>query len=305
MVVSTRSDKKNNLFHCARCDFSFFDKDYTNLIIADRFEQERLRTAGLRIPDIKVDFENGFRQSLGYRKDYIRVADRGKSILEIGPSWGYFLKVLKCFGAKPIGLEINPVRAEFVRRNLKMPCYEKLNDIEEKNMHFNKIFLFYVIQYIKNPVEYINRLIKLLDKRGRIYILTPNHHDILKDIWKVRGYQKFFYEKMTVSYYSIRSLRKILEILAQKHRFSFDIETKQGYSSFNHILWYFTGKPRTTGIVGGDRYVIDIKEKLRSSSIRLGRRLAALIDDFDYNYRSMIERENLGNQIILAIKKLT
>ena len=280
LVVNTRSGKKNNLFHCLYCDFSFFDKDYTNLIIADRFERERLRSAGLRIPDIKTDFENGLQQSLGYRKAYIHMADRGKPILEIGPSWGYFLETLKCFGVNPIGLEINSVRAEFVRRNLNIPCYEKLNDIEEKGMRFNKIFLFYVIQYIKQPVEYIGRLIKLLNKKGCIYILTPNHHDVLKDVWDIKRYQKFFYEKMTVSYYSVDSLKKILDILARKYRFSFNIKTKQGYSLFNHIIWYFTGKPRTTGIVGGDNYTTDIEEKLILSSTKLSRKLAKLIKKF-------------------------
>lgn len=303
LAVETRNGKKKNLFHCANCDFSFFDRDCPELIIDNRFEQERLRSAGLLIPDIKIDFNNGFRQALGYRKSYIRAADRGKCILEIGPSWGYFLKALKNFGAKPIGLEINSVRAEFVRRNLKIPCYERLEDIEGKNMKFRKIFLFYVIQYVKYPVEYISRLMRLLDKGGHLYITTPNYHDVLKDIWSVKSYSAFFYEKMTVSYYSVLSLKKILQIIARDHKVFFNIKTKQGYSFFNHVMWYFDGKPRTTGIVGGDYYAADIQEKLKSSSAEFGENLAKLVREFDRRYRSVIEKGALGNQIILIIKK--
>lgn len=300
LIVEIRNGKRKNLFCCASCDFSFFDKDCTELIINDRFEQERLRVAGLRIPDIKTDFDNGFRQALEYRKSYIRAVDRGKCILEIGPSWGYFLKALKNFGAKPIGLEINSVRAEFIRRNLKISCYERLEDIEEKNMKFRKIFLFYVIQYVKYPVEYISRLMRLLDKGGCLYITTPNYHDVLKDVWAIKSYSVFFYEKMTVSYYSVRSLKKIFEILDRDHEF-LNIKTRQGYSFFNHIMWYFDGKPRTTGIVGGDNYAADIQEKLKSSTV--GGKLAKLALEFDRKYLSIIEKEALGNQIILTIKK--
>lgn len=301
--VRTRGGGRKKLFFCADCDFAFFAREYSNLIRTNQFERERLRTAGLRIPDIKTDFDNGFRQALEYRKAYIRVADRSKLILEIGCSWGYFLKRLKIFGVRPVGLEINPVRADFVRSSLHIPCYQSLEKLEQEGMSFSKIFLFYVIQYIKDPAEYCSRLMKLLERGGCIYILTPNHHDVLKDVWQIKEYQNFFYEKMTVSYYSIKSLKRLAQAIGRDHHISFQVETKQGYSFFNHLMWYFDGRPRITGIVAGDRYAADIKEKLILSSTKLGRKLTGLVKEFDYNYRSAIEKELSGNQLILTLKK--
>lgn len=303
--VWTRGGEKKKLFHCAACDFDFFSKDFTGLITADHFERERLGSAGLRIPDIKTDFDNGLRQSLEYRKSYVSGRDRGRHALEVGPSWGYFLKVLKSAGVKPVGLEINPVRAEFVRRNLNIPCYERLEEIERRSARFCKIFLFYVIQYIKDPVRYLARLVRLLERKGSIYVITPNHHDPLKDIWNVEEYRRFFYEKMTVSYYSARAAKKLAGVISRDHHISFDVKTKQGYSFINHLMWYFDGKPRTTGVVGGDRYVAAIEKRLSSSPAGLGRRLAGFVREFDFNYRSAIEREDAGNQIILTIRKET
>lgn len=301
--VRTRAGENKKLFYCPYCDFAFFGRDCADLIVADKFEKERLTAAGLRIPDIRTDFNNGIRQSLEYKKAYIRASDRGKAILEIGPSWGYFLKVLKSAGVKAAGLELNPMRAEFVRRNLKIPCYEKLEEIEKKGLRFRKIFLFYVIQYIKDPLDYLSRLVRLLEAGGRIYIVTPNHHDVLKEIWKIGAYQDFFYEKMTVSYYSAGALKKLAAAVSRRNDISFNVATRQGYSFVNHAMWYLDGKPRTTGIVGGDAYIAGIERKLSSSSTRLGLELAKLTKEFDRKYRSAIEKYDSGNQVILTITK--
>lgn len=299
--VRTRDGTRQKLFLCRKCDFAFFKKDRSDLIAQNKFEQKRLLSAGLSIPGIKTDFDNGYRQSLGYIKSYIGAGDRGKDILEIGCSWGYFLKALKGQGINPVGLEINPVRAGFVRKNLKIPCYHDLSELEDSGRTFKKIFLFYVIQYISEPVDYFKRLINLLQTGGNLYIITPNNHDVLKDVWGIPEYHDFFYEKMSVGYYSVKSLKALSRIIGRDCSISYQIETKQGYSFFNHLMWYFTGKPRTTGLVGGDLFAADIAGRLESFS--LGLKLARMVKEFDLKYRRQIERESSGNQVILKITK--
>ena len=81
------------------------------------------------------------------------------------------------------------------------------------------------------------------------------------------------------------------------------METKQGYSFLNHLNWYFTGKPRTTDIVGGDKFVAVVSKRLSSSNRKLGKQLSDLVNRFDYKYRTLIEKYDLGNQIILKVRK--
>lgn len=301
--VKTRDGKRRSVSICPECDFYFFKKSFSDLVASNKFEKARLETAGLKIPSIKADFKNGIIQSHDYVNEFISKSDRLKNILEVGCSWGYFLQLLKQRGIKAMGLELNPVRANYVSRNLGIPCYQQLESVEKKKIKFHKIFLFYVIQYIPRPREYLNRLLNLLEKDGTIYLLTPNLNDVLNEIWQNKNYTEFFFEKMTVAYYSVAAIKRLMAELNSNIRISYHLKTRQGYSFLNHLNWYFTGKPRTTGIVAGDAYVTDVSKRLCSSKKRLGRELSCCLKEFDLKYRSLIEKYNNGNQIILEIKK--
>lgn len=301
--LKTRDNKRRIINICLKCDFYFFKKSFSDLVTSNKFEKARLGTAGLKIPTLKADFKNGLIQSHGYVKRFISKSDRSKNILEIGCSWGYFLKLLKQRGIKAVGLEINPIRAAYVSENLDIPCYQQLESIEKKKITFHKIFLFYTIQYIPQPREYFNRLLNLLEKNGTIYLVTPNLNDILNVIWKNKRYAEFFFEKKTVACYSVTAIKRLMTELNRSTYISYHLETCQEYSFLNHLNWYFTGKPRTTGIVGGDRYVADVSKILCLSKKKLGRELNGCLKEFDSKYRVLIEKYNLGNQMILKIKK--
>ena len=301
-LVRTRDGNKYPLNICCKCNFYFFPKDFTWLITSDRFEQNRLKKAGLEIPNIKEDFRNGAIQTKRYIKEWITKADYSKNILEIGCSWGYFLKPIKDLGINCVGVEINPIRANYVEKKLKIPCCQTLEEVEQRKTMFHKIFIFFTLQYISHPKEYINRLLDLLKRGGTIYIVTPNHEDVLKDIWRNQGFIDFFYEKMSVGYYTVKSLHRLMVHINDNFRF-YNIRTKQGYSFLNHLSWYFTDRPRTTGIVGGDNYCEVISEQIKNSGHMLGKKIAKLIYDFCKQYYRLIEQYNYGNQIILKIIK--
>jgi len=303
LAVMTRDGKKKPIHFCPSCDFYFFGKGAAHFMKTDRFEAQRLKTANLKIPDMKTDFQNGLKQAKGYVKEYIQESDKNKSVLEIGCSWGYFLYLLKNKQIKPVGVEINPVRTRYVRKKLAIPCYESMEALEETKISFDKIFLFYVVQYIEKPRAYFERLLGLLNKNGSIHFVTPNINDALLSLWRNKAYADFFFEKMTVAYYSVKAIKKMLSRLADKHSFSFHVKTRQGYSFLNHTNWYFSGTPRTTGMVGGDNFISDIVNVLRLSKRKPSKEISGLIENFDRRYRSLIEKQGLGNQIIVTITR--
>lgn len=310
--VAVRSGKPMTLWHCSACDFDFFAHDPTPGLVADKLDQTRLMAAGLDIPTVQRDFANGSRQSMPYIEEYMDASDRDRSVLEVGCSWGYFLKLVQDAGAKPYGIELNPVRAGYVSGELGIPCDRNLDECERRGVRFKKIFMFYVLEYVPQPVGYLQRLVDLLEENGKVILITPSLRDPLKDLWKNTGFANFFYDEHAINYFSPLAVNRLIDRLRAGKS---SVSTRQGYSFVNHVSWFLTGAPRTTGVVGGDNFVADIVTQLKTSpttgaeALVNDRRdaaaahLADMIQAFDVSYRQYLETQQLGNQIRIIICK--
>jgi 2-polyprenyl-3-methyl-5-hydroxy-6-metoxy-1,4-benzoquinol methylase len=298
------------LWYCAPCEYEFFAHDPTSSLAANKLDESRLKASGLDIPTRDADFANGVKQSRHYIHEYFKTDDKGVNILEVGCSWGYFLKLVRDAGASPWGIEVNSLRAQYVRDYLKIPCFSNIESCESSGIRFRKIFLFYVLEYIPQPVNYLQRLVDLLEGGGSLIVITPNVNDALKNLYHNEGFLNFFYDEHSINYFSVKSIEEMVKNIQHKDR---KIETRQGYSFINHINWFLTKAPRTTNIVGGDNFVRDFIALLRSdsqcvsgweSSQRdVAGELADLIIEFDRRYRQILERHGYGNQIRLIIDK--
>lgn len=299
-IVNVRSKKAIKIYHCSNCNFDFFDFDPTVLLVENKLDESRLKAAGLDIPSIEKDFENGLKQSQPLIAEYFEESDINRNVLEIGCSWGYFLQLIKEKGAKPYGIELNTVRTQYVNEHLAIPCYGSLEECEENGVRFKKIYLFYVVEYVPEPLKYFQRLINLLDTDGSIVFITPNLNDALKDIWQNVGFGNFFFDECAINYFSPESLKNLFDQLSNAKA---EIITKQGYSFLNHVSWHFTNAPRTTGIVGGDNFINDLKGHILSSKVNFKEDFFSLISEFNTKYKEMLEKNDYGNQIICKICK--
>jgi 2-polyprenyl-3-methyl-5-hydroxy-6-metoxy-1,4-benzoquinol methylase len=304
--VTVRSGKVLPLYRCSLCDFDFFSHDPSGQLASDQLDQSRLKAAGLEIPSMEKDFANGLAQSDGYINEYLDATDRDQNILEIGCSWGYFLQLAQKAGTKPFGVEKNAVRSGYVERELKIPCHASIEELQSLGLKFKKIFLFYVLEYIHQPVVLLNNLLALLQNGGQIIMITPNLRDPLKDYWENDGFNKFFYDEHAINYFSPTAVKSLI---ARSLAGGSTITTRQGYSFANHVTWFLTNAPRTTGVVGGDNYIRDMLAKLNATASnsakdpQVAARLAELISDFDRRYKEYLERHSIGNQIRVDIRK--
>lgn len=309
--VRVRSGKEMVLWHCILCEYDFFAHDPTASLAANKLDESRLKASGLDIPTRDADFVNGLKQSRPYIDEYFNTEDKGANILEVGCSWGYFLNLARDAGSSPFGIEVNSLRARYVNNDLGIPCFSDIESCESSGLRFHKIFLFYVLEYIPQPVAYLQRLINMLDDGGSLIVITPNLDDALKDLYRNEGFIHFFYDEHAINYFSLQSIKQIVKYL-DKH--DARIETRQGYSFINHINWFLTNAPRTTNVVGGDNFVSDFIELLKPKDPRyvpgwgskhylLAGELADLIHDFDRNYRQILEKHGYGNQIRFIINK--
>jgi SAM-dependent methyltransferase len=308
--AKARSGKQLTIWQCAPCEFEFLAHDPTADIAAGRLDDSRLTAAGLDIPTLERDFANGLAQSRPYLDEYLDVGDEGANVLEIGCSWGYFLKLARDAGVKPFGVELNAVRARYVNEALGITCDVDLESCEARGTRFRKIFLFYVLEYIPDPVRFLQRLVDLLDDGGWVIAITPNLDDALKDLWRNEAFRRFYYDEHAINRFTPCSLERVLDRVRKRR---FELRTRQGYSFVNHVSWFLTHAPRTTGVVGGDNFMRDIVALLRapeggepegSSGRRaLSARLADLIADFDVEYRRTLEEAHYGNQIRFSIQR--
>jgi len=299
-TIDVRGNKRMGIYHCEICDFDFFVNDPTKGLADDKLDESRLKSAGLDIPSIEKDFANGIKQSQHYMETLVDESDKGKNILEIGCSVGYFLQLLKDYGAIPYGVELNLGRTQYVNEHLGIPCFETLEKCEAKQIKFKKIFLFYVLEYIPDPVNYFKRLINMLEEGGSIIVISPNLDDFLKDGWQNPGFNKFFYDEFAINYFTVKATRRFAELIPVKN---FDLYTKQGYSFLNHTSWYLTNAPRTTGIVGGDTFLDNVVELFRTSPVSFKEDMITLINKFDSEYKKIIEANDFGNRIYLILNK--
>ena len=304
-----RGGKDLTLWHCALCDFDFLAHDPSRDLAANKLDESRLKAAGLDIPTRERDFANGLAQSRAYVDDYLRPSDKGANVLEIGCSWGYFLKLVRDAGASPFGIEINPVRAQYVNDELNIPCDASLEACETRGVRFRKIFLFYVLEYVPEPVAYLQRLLDMLKEGGELVVVTPSLSDALKDLWHNEAFRRFFYDEHAINYLTPRAVERMLARLRKRDA---TVLTRQGYSFVNHVSWFLTNAPRTTGVVGGDNFVLEILRQLRSEDAvgaegagpgSLAGRLADLIAGFDAEYRRILEEHRYGNQIRFVIAR--
>ncbi len=301
--VVTRSGKKNNLYFCKNCDFEFFSQNPRKKLSLNKLNFSRLKMAGLKIPSLKEDFKNGTFQSEAYVKKYLKNNEKKKNVLEIGCSFGYFLNTLKKKGFKNVyGVEINQVCKKYINQKLKIPCYSDLDEIDSEIL-FDKIFLFYSYEYIYKPREYLEKLFSILNKKGKIYIITPNKNDILKDLVPGSKFSNFFYDIHSINYFSVLSLKKIANLSKIK---DYSIKTYQGYSLANLFHWYLNQKPIKSILVGEDVFVENLLKDIKNSNAKikvLKNKINSLIQLFNKKYKKILAKHNFGNQIIFCVEK--
>lgn len=305
-IRCSRSESKINLNYCRKCDFLFSKINKKKSLSINKLDKTRLYDAGLEIPSLEDDFNNGSKQSAEYYKHYLEKENNLLNILEIGCSWGYFLTYARKKGHKVTGVEINLIRKDFLEKKLNIKCHENIEELIKINKTFDKIFLFYVIEYINNPIYYFQKILNLLTEKGEIIIITPNKNDAITELWSNEAYKKFIIDEHVVNYFSITSIENLISNLENVEA---EINCKQGYSFYNHLKWFFINKPSTTGVVGGDNFTKDLSsvfERFEDSKYKsAGNELQNFIETADLKYKKLLEDNGLGNQIIIKLKKKT
>lgn len=103
---------------------------------------------------------------------------KAKSILDIGSGRGWILYFLKKYFKyeRAVGIQIAINAYKFSSEKLKLDIYNK--DLLEISFDkkFDIISILHVLEHVENPELYIEKIYKILDNKGTLFIEVPNYN---------------------------------------------------------------------------------------------------------------------------------
>ncbi|MBI4681379.1 MAG: class I SAM-dependent methyltransferase [Nitrospirae bacterium] len=172
---------------------------------------------------------------------------RKTKFLEIGCSFGGILnKVTNAGVAICHGIEPNMIDAGFLlKNNRKAKIFNTTFEKAELPIDYYDIIVsIEVLEHVISPRSFLKKCFDVLRGNGLIYIEVPNHNDVLLSIYKNSGYQKFYYHKAHIHYFT----RDSLQLLCRESGFDGSIASFLMYPFFNHIWWHQNHKPQSSAV---------------------------------------------------------
>jgi SAM-dependent methyltransferase len=237
-----RYGSSRKVFRCSSCGLvflhpgmtpdeerEFYEREYGEIFSAEKgtTPAQLFRS---RLPDARM-YQEWVRKDIGGRD----------TCLEIGCASGYFLATIRDEVASVAGVETHQLLREYCIEN-GIPVFNSVDEIGEGA--FSRIFLFFVLEHIGDPVGFLAGLKRILSPDGKIFIVVPNVDDALLSLYDIPAFRSFYFTPAHQFYYA----RSTLGSLFQKAGFTrFMIEPRQRYDLSNHIHWMTSGRPGGAG----------------------------------------------------------
>lgn len=147
---------------------------------------------------------------------------RSGELLEIGAGAGFFLNEAEALGFTPYGLEFNPIQAEYIRSELKIPCEESpLSRTVFNRKKFDLIYHCDVISHLFDPVNDFQIMHDLLNDEGVLVFETGNYAEMNPGYYK---YIDSFMYPDHLFFFSVKNLEQLLDRsgfeMVRIHRYS-------------------------------------------------------------------------------------
>jgi SAM-dependent methyltransferase len=164
-------------------------------------------------------------------------------ILEIGCSSGFMLSALRDRGVDVYGLDPSEGFIDYVRSK-GIQVYSSLDELrEDRDLAFDLVIHYYVLEHIGDPVEFIKQYMELLNDRGKMIFEVPCATDPLVELYKVAAFDRFYWSVAHHWYFNRESLARVLD----RTGYAFELFPEQRYDISNHMTWMMEGKPGGLG----------------------------------------------------------
>lgn len=170
-VLSHRIDKYF-YYSCNKCQTLFLNPQPSQKTIAYYYKTDFEYLAGAN-NKIKI-----IKQAKNTLKNLKKMNPNGKTLLDVGCGYGYFLDEAQKSDLQVEGIEPSKKLAVqlFKRLNLKVNnlSFEEYFKKNKEKKKFDFITIIHVIEHVRNPKNFIKMAASLLNKNGILYIETPN-----------------------------------------------------------------------------------------------------------------------------------
>lgn len=235
--------ERNDILKCENCGLVFLDVKKTKKEVEQFYEEnyrkvdtlpEKSAEEMFKDPVIIHDCEN--------RIEWInkRYGDiKGKRILEIGSSAGYFLDALSSMGAKEVvGVELTEDYANYAKK-LGFTIYTKpVEDIVFKN-EFDLVVSFHTLEHVSDPMSVLHATMLSLNKGGVFMGEVPNQDDWRIKIFDNPVVKRFHYDPFHTTYFSPKTLTNYLKKCGFNNII---LETLERYNSLIQLKRILCGK---------------------------------------------------------------
>ncbi len=133
----------------------------------------------------------------------------GSFLLDIGCSYGLFLKLARDSGLNVYGLDINEDACRYCRERLGLNVF--CGDLKEAGYpesYFDMVTAIEVIEHLKDPRDFIRQIAVILKPGGILCLVTPNLESLSA---RLLGYCWWSYRRMHLYYFSKKTLGEFLK----------------------------------------------------------------------------------------------
>lgn len=160
------------LHECPSCGFRFTD-------YFDRVEEAQPATEA-SLSDFRLYAEGGLeanKQKVEENKQLVQSHVASGELLDVGCGGGAFLASMEGFSR--CGIELEPTRAEFCRRQGLDVVETPIDDALWEDRRFDAITLWDVIEHVNDPLGLVRRAHHLLRPGGKLFMDTPTRDGFL------------------------------------------------------------------------------------------------------------------------------
>ncbi len=238
-------NSRQNIYRCLKCEHIYLaplqsDQDDEKFYLSE-YPIFLAKRGDFRNSSPKIHFEKNIDEARRRLKNIRHVLSKKQNILEIGSATGFFLNHIKNYVKNVCGVEPH---AEYRKYALQknIPTYADIRELPKNK--FDLIFLYYVLEHVKDPVVFMQDLKHLLKGRSSKFVIeVPNVNEALLDLYKCQAYNEFVWQRAHCSYFS----SKTLESMLHKIGFSTQCVPVQRYDFSNHVHWLIEGKSGGSG----------------------------------------------------------
>ena len=258
---SLRFDIKRNVVRCLNCHLVYLFPLMSAEEERKLYEEEYRNVADVEGHYLPQEAQGFFEAELGINTERLarvaRFITPSMKVLEIGCAAGSFLHCAKGKVAECTGVELHKSFASFVRDKLGIPTYDlPLEECGFSPGSFDAIFLFHVLEHLRDPYNYLQLLHYILKEGGYVFIELPNIEDALLSLYRLESFKRFYYQPAHSYYFS----RQTLSLVLKKAGFQPKVSMLQRYSLLNHLNWISRGKPQAKPAlqVGFPMFLLDL-----------------------------------------------